>query len=108
MPDDPLKPPINCPACGCRDLFVRKDFPQKVGLAIVLIAGVAFIALAAARTYFYLGALVLLGAVLVDAIIYLFVGQVIVCYRCRAEIRDRPIDPSIGAFDLSTAEKYRG
>src|SRR4051812_40672409 len=96
-----------CPKCGCRDLFVRKDFPQKVGLAIVLIAGIAFIALASSRTHFYLGVFVLLAAAVIDAIIYFFVGQVIVCYRCRTEIRDRAIDPSIGSFDLSTAEKYR-
>ena len=23
-----------CPTCGCRDLFVRKDFPQRLGVAI--------------------------------------------------------------------------
>src|ERR1700733_5025585 len=107
MPDDSLKPIGHCPACGCRDLFVRKDFPQKLGLAIVVVAGGTFIALAASRASFYLGAIVLLAAVVLDAIIYLFVGQVIVCSRCRAEIRDRPIDPALGGFDLSTAEKYR-
>ena len=26
----------HCPACGCRELFARKDFPQVVGLLIMM------------------------------------------------------------------------
>ena len=97
-----------CPTCGCRDLFVRKDFPQRLGLAIVLVAGVAFLVLAARRSNFYLGAIVLIAALLIDALGYFLVGKVTVCYRCRAEFRDVPINPKHEAFELSIAEKYRG
>ena len=96
-----------CPKCGCADLFVRKDFPQKLGLAIVVVAAVAFLALASRPRYFYLGALVLVAAVVIDAAIYLFVGKVTVCYRCRAEFRSAPVNPEHEGFDLAIAEKYR-
>ena len=96
-----------CPKCGCTDLFVRKDFPQKLGLAIVVVAAVAFLALASRPRYFYLGALVLVAAVVIDAAIYLFVGKVTVCYRCRAEFRNVPVNPEHEGFDLAIAEKYR-
>src|SRR5215218_9262166 len=96
-----------CPACGCRDLFIRKDFPQKIGMAIVVVAGVTFLFLAASRNRFYLGALVLLAAVVLDAILYFAVPKITVCYRCRAEFRDAPLNPDHEGFDLATGEKYR-
>jgi hypothetical protein len=104
MPGQPLN---SCPKCGCTDLFVRKDFPQKLGLAIVVVAALTFLALASRPRYFYLGALVLVVAAFVDAIIYLMVGKVTVCYRCRAEFRDVPINSEHEGFELAIAEKYR-
>lgn len=96
-----------CPACGCRDLFVRKDFPQKLGLAVVVLAGGAFLALAAKPRTFYLGVWVLVGATALDALLYCFVPKITVCYRCRAEFRDGPLNPAHGPFELAVAEKYR-
>jgi hypothetical protein len=104
MPIEPLK---SCPKCGCGDLFVRKDFPQKLGLTIVIVAATAFTILASRPRYFYLGALVLVAAVVVDAVIYLLVGKVTVCYRCRAEFHDVPVNPEHEGFELAIAEKYR-
>src|SRR5215218_1806595 len=82
-----------CPHCGCRDLFVRKDFPQKIGLAIVVVAAVAFVVLSVRRATMYLGVVVLLAAFVVDAVLYLFVPRITVCYRCRAEFRGVPVNP---------------
>jgi hypothetical protein len=96
-----------CPKCGCRDLFVRKDFPQKIGLAIVIVAGVAFIALAARAMTFRFGVWVLIAAVIIDAVLYFFVPRVTTCYRCRADFRGVPINPKHGAFELAVGEKYR-
>ena len=108
MPDAPDGQPLAaCPACGCRDLFIRKDFPQKTGLAVVVIAAVTFLALAARRETFYLGALVLLSAAALDAVLYAFVSKVTTCYRCRADFRGRPLNPKHGPFELAVAEKYR-
>ena len=96
-----------CPNCGCRDLFVRKDFPQKIGLGIVVVAGLSFLVLAARPATFYLGVWVLVAAAVIDAAMYFFVPKVTVCYRCRAEFRGRPLNPRHGPFELAVAEKYR-
>ena len=105
--DDSEKFLTQCPDCGCRDLFIRKDFPQKLGLAIVVVAAIAFLALAAKRETFYRGAWVLVVAAAIDAILYAIVPKVTVCYRCRAEFRDRPINPEHEGFELAVGEKYR-
>jgi hypothetical protein len=96
-----------CPKCGCRDLFVRKDFPQKIGLGIVVVTAVAFLILAAWRSSFYLGLIVLVAGSAIDAILYHVVPKITVCYRCRTEFRDVPINPKHGGFELAIGEKYR-
>src|SRR5947209_2784981 len=104
----PSPPPLeSCPACGCHDLFIRKDFPQKLGLLIVASAAIAFLALAANPHTVYIGVWVLLAAAAVDALLYFFVRRITVCYRCRAEFRDVPLNPKHEGFELSVAEKYR-
>lgn len=96
-----------CPNCGCRDLFIRKNFPQKLGLFIVFAAAAAFLILAASRVNFYLGAIVLLAAAVLDAGLYLVVRKITVCYRCRTEFKDRSINPAHHGFELAIGEKYR-
>jgi len=96
-----------CPDCGCKDLFIRKAFPQKLGLSIVIVAAIAFLWLASSRQRFYLGATVLLAAALLDAALYWFVPKMTVCYRCRGEFRDVPINPDHEGYELAVGEKYR-
>ena len=109
MTDTPSNEPFltRCPSCGCRDLFIRKDFPQKLGLAIVVVAAVAFLVLAASRQKFYLGVIVLIVAMLIDAVLYWFVPRITVCYKCRSEFRDVPTNPEHEGFELAVGEKYR-
>lgn len=108
MSDEQANQPLTrCPRCDCRDLFVRKDFPQKLGLAIVVVAGVAFLVLAASRERFFLGVIVLLAAVVFDLVLYAIVPRITVCYRCRAEFRDVPINPAHEGYELAIGEKYR-
>ena len=104
MPKQPLDA---CPVCGCTDLFIRKDFPQKLGLIIVAGAGITFMFLAANPHTFYIGAWCLVAAVVVDALLYCFVPKITICYRCRAEFRDVQLNPKHGGFELSVGEKYR-
>lgn len=96
----------SCPKCGCREMFIRKDFPQKVGLAVVVLAGLAFLVLAAWRETFWIGAMILTGAALVDMVVYALVPKMTVCYRCRAEFRG-PINPKHVGYELAVGEKYR-
>ena len=80
---------------------------RELGLAIVATAGVAFLVLAANPRTFRWGLYVLLAATLLDAALYFVVGKVTVCYRCRAEFRDVPVNPEHEGFDLAIGEKYR-
>ena len=107
MPNQ-LHQPLNlCPQCNCEDLFIRKDFPQKLGLFIVAGAGIGFLVLAANPHRVYLGVWLLVAAVVIDALLYLIVPKITVCYRCRAEFRGVPLNPRHEGFELATAEKYR-
>jgi hypothetical protein len=104
MANEPLS---KCPKCDCRDMFIRKDFPQRLGLAIVIIAGVTFLILAANPRLFCMGVMVLLVAMAVDALLYAFVPKITVCYKCRSEFRDCAINPEHEGFELAVGEKYR-
>ena len=91
-----------CPLCRGADFYIRKDFDPKLGVTVVIIG-----ALVSAGFYgFGLDLVaygVLAGAVLLDLVIYQWLGDVTVCYRCHAEFRGayRHTAP---AFDLHTAD----
>ena len=106
--DNPPPGPLTaCPKCGCREMFLRKNFPQKLGLGLVIGAALAFLVLAANRATFHLGVGVLLAVTLLDAALYFVVRKVTVCYRCRAEFRDVPLNPEHTGYELAVGEKYR-
>jgi len=95
-----------CPACGCRELFARKDFPQKTGLAIVILgAAGGIVCFVIGQVVWGLAALG--GTALLDLMIYPFTKRCLVCYRCRSEFRDLPISNNHPGWDLATGEKYR-
>ena len=93
-----------CAACSGRELFVRKDFPQRLGFVVVVVFGAA--ALWAFRTSVITGWLILAAAVVIDLVIYGFIGRVTTCYACRAEFRGNVSNPAHEGFDLATSEKY--
>jgi hypothetical protein len=96
-----------CLICGSGDLFVRKDFPQRLGLAIV----VAGLSLSCVTWFFYqtyLTFAVLFVSALADMALFLIVGESVACYRCRAEYRGQPDAlKEHGPFELETHERYR-
>lgn len=95
-----------CLVCPSSDLFVRKAFPQRLGLAIVVLGfGVSCI-----TWFFYWTTLtfaVLFATALADFVLYLVVGEALVCYRCHAEYRQLSSPPQHAAFNLETHERYR-
>ena len=95
-----------CAACGNHELYKRKDFPQGIGMAILLLACVlstlTYLWYEKWWTWFFL-----LGSAAVDGILYLLVGDVIVCYRCQAHHRGFTATDAHRPFDISIGERYR-
>jgi hypothetical protein len=95
-----------CLACPSTDLFVRKMFPQRVGLAIVTLGFIASsIAWYYAEVYLTFG--ILFATALVDVVLFAVMGNGLVCYRCGAEYRDCEQVEGHAPFNLETHERYR-
>ncbi len=85
---------------------MRKDFPQKLGLATVVIVAIFSVYFFAMENLAWAFG-VLLALVIVDAIVHAALPRITVCYRCKAEVRGVKPNPAHAGFDLATAEKYR-
>jgi hypothetical protein len=97
-----------CPWCATTDLYIQKDFPQGLGLLIVIVGFV----ISTVFWYFerpFFTYLVLLSSALLDLILYYKVPDVTICYRCLSQIRGPGSSPGAGfqPFDLSIGERYR-
>jgi hypothetical protein len=95
-----------CRICGCEDLWRQKDFPPALGLFFV---GMGII-LSSTAWAFHLPAValgILMGFALLDLLLYTFMGDMLVCYRCRARHRRTAMDEAHPKFDLEIAERYR-
>jgi hypothetical protein len=98
--------PQRCLVCGCDDLWRQKDFPQRVGLAMVALGAIlSTIAWAYHLPATALG--ILLGFALVDLLLFTFMKDVLVCYRCAARYREVNFRNDHPRFNLETAERYR-
>ena len=95
-----------CLVCPSTDLFVRKDFPQRVGVAIVVVGFVAS-SIAWGYTLPILTFGILFATAFVDVVLYAFVPEALMCYRCGAQYRMAPGLERHGAFNLETHERYR-
>ena len=95
-----------CLVCPSHDLYVRKDFPQRVG---VLLVGLGIVGSSIAWYYAHLGWTfgILFATALADLLLFTLVGNALMCYRCGAQYRGVAEMESHGHFDLETHEKYR-
>lgn len=95
-----------CLACPSTELFVRKDFPQRLGVTIVAL-GIVF----SSVCWYYewvVGTFgVLLLTALIDVVLYMTMGNVLECYRCHAQYRGLPGFDDYDQFDLEAYEKHR-
>jgi hypothetical protein len=97
-----------CPLCATTDLYAQKDFPQGLGLFIVIVG----FAISTVFWYFekpLLTYLVLLLSALLDMMLYYRVPDVTICYRCLSQARGAGSNPSgrFHPFDLAIGERYR-
>ncbi len=93
-----------CMVCPSTELFVRKDFPQRLGVAIVVV-GLAASCVTWAWQMLLPTFAILFGTALVDVVLYLVMPECLTCYRCAA--RYRGAAGSHGGFDLETHERHR-
>lgn len=95
-----------CLLCPSKDLFLRKNFPQRLGVLIVAIGFVASCVTWANHQIIATYA-IFFATALLDVILYFVVGNLLQCYRCEAQYRDLPGVNDHEAFHLETHERYR-
>lgn len=94
-PDGALR---GCLACGHDQLYAARDFPRRLGIAVVVVA-----ALLAPFTYYVSLAV---GA-LVDAALVFVVRRRLHCYSCSAVHHGTPRAEAWPPFQLEVAEVHR-
>jgi hypothetical protein len=78
-----------CLICPSTELYVRKDFSQKLGVTIVVIGFV----LSSIAWYYRQPMLtygILFATALIDVVLYIAVPNLLQCYRCHAQYRGLP------------------
>ncbi len=95
-----------CVVCPSSDLYVRKDFPQRLGVTLVVIG---FAASCVAWHYYALfwTFAILFATALVDVLLYVVCGDALQCYRCGAIYRDVPGIGEHAPFSLDVHERHR-
>jgi hypothetical protein len=91
------RPVKRCAVCGDTNFFIQKDFNQKLGCAIVAVG-----AILVPWTY----GLSLAVCAAIDALLYMWLPMVTVCYICSSRYRGIPLDPEHAKYDLVTAQTY--
>jgi hypothetical protein len=95
-----------CAVCGNHELYKKKDFPHGLGMTILVAA-----CLASTVAYYLYNAwwtwAILIGSAAFDGLLYLWVKDAIVCYRCDAHFRRVPPAPRFQPFELGVHERYR-
>jgi hypothetical protein len=97
-----------CPTCLTADLYIQKDFPQGLGLFIILVG----FAISTVFWYYEMpipAYLVLVASAVLDYVLYHTVGNVTICYRCLSQLRGPAANPDgrFKPFDLAVGERYR-
>jgi hypothetical protein len=101
---DPALP--RCLVCGNGEIYKKKDFPHWLGMSILLGACVLSVI-----TYWLYEPVwtwvILLGSAAFDGLLYLWVGDVLVCYRCNAHYRACQATADHQPFEITIGERYR-
>lgn len=107
LPEEPPSQPLShCQICGNPEVYRKKDFPHWLGLSLLTAACLASVI----PHWLYMPWLtwtILIGTAIFDGLLYLIVGDVVVCYRCQAQHRGLEVTDSYKPFDLGIGERYR-
>jgi hypothetical protein len=95
-----------CIVCPSTELFARKDFPQRLGVALVVVGFVGS-SIAWFNYQVVLSFGILFVTALIDLVLYIVMGESLTCYRCHAQYRGFEEIERHGGFDLETHERYR-
>ena len=95
--EDVTPPP--CMACGCDELYRHRDFNQKLGILIIAIGVVLWLWLD--------NFLPMVGAAIIDLLLFYKLPDVAICYRCKAHHRGFDDIGVLPGFDLERHEHYR-
>lgn len=95
-----------CLMCPSRELFIRKDFHQRLGVAIIVV-GFVLSTIAWYFYWIYATFAILFTSALLDVVLFFTVGDLLQCYRCHCEYRGISDLAGHPRFSLETHEKYR-
>ncbi len=95
-----------CVVCGNHELYKKKNFPHWLGLTILAVACLGSI-IPYWLYHQWLTWTILIGSAVFDGLFYLWVGDVVVCYRCNAHYRGLTPQDRHKPFELGIAERYR-
>ena len=105
-PENTDAPLAACAICGNVELYKKKGFPHWLGMTILAGACLAFLVLNLVYQQWW-GLLVLLGSAVIDGLLYLWVPDVVVCYRCGAHHSGLRSTEGYPPFELAVGERYR-
>jgi len=94
-----------CAVCDCNTVYVQKDFNRTLGVSIFL-AGALLFLLCAWKNRLVEGTLVWAAFVVADGLLYKFLRDVTICYKCYAQYRQVTPNPDNQPFELGLAEKF--
>jgi hypothetical protein len=94
-----------CAVCDCHTVYVQKDFNRTLGVSIFLAGAVLFL-LCAWKNRLVEGTLVWAAFAVADALLYKFLPDVTICYKCYAQYRQVTPNPDNQPFELGLAEKF--
>jgi hypothetical protein len=87
-----------CPVCGSRDLYRQRDFSRRVGIGLVAVG-----VLTGPFTH-WISTVAFVG---LDAVLYLLVPSVAICYACEAQVRGYDAAGAPPPFDVAVHDLYR-
>jgi uncharacterized protein YbaR (Trm112 family) len=94
-----------CAICGLDKLYEQKDFNRTFGITLFLVAAVICVVLCWKNLVIW-GYGVLVAAAVFDFLLYRYLSNVVICYRCHSQYRKYSSKSEIPAFELGLLEKF--